>query len=47
MVKSKGKITDSDPGSNQLLLNGLADEEEKNQDTVSCCLKTSVCVDRS
>ncbi|XP_040477824.1 interferon-induced GTP-binding protein Mx1 isoform X1 [Ursus americanus] len=33
MVKSKGKITDSDPGSNQLLLNGLADEEEKNQDT--------------
>ncbi|XP_002925923.1 interferon-induced GTP-binding protein Mx1 [Ailuropoda melanoleuca] len=33
MVKSKGIITDSDPGFNQLLLNGLDHEEEKNQDT--------------
>ncbi|XP_045758379.1 interferon-induced GTP-binding protein Mx1 [Mirounga angustirostris] len=33
MVNSKGKITDSDPGSNHLLLNGLPDKAGKNQDT--------------
>uniref|UniRef100_A0ABI7Y0A0 Interferon-induced GTP-binding protein Mx1 n=2 Tax=Felis catus TaxID=9685 RepID=A0ABI7Y0A0_FELCA len=40
MVNSKGKITDSDPVSDHLLLNGLADKAEKNQETG---LKKNLC----
>ena len=47
MVNSQGKITDSNPVPNHVLLNGLTDKAEKNQGIVSCYLKKSICVDMS